>query len=85
MNQFVLTDGFMQVNDAREQLFPATDMKTDSEGEDLAYLRRSLEIQGKKSLDLVQFQRLADFNEQWQRLWRWREKGSTRLLTNKLD
>ncbi len=67
MNQFVLTDGFMQENDAREQLFPATDMKTDSEEENLAYLWRSLEIQGKKSLDLVQFQRLADFNEQWQR------------------
>jgi len=71
---------YMQENDAHERLFLATNMRTDSEQEDLAYLRRSLEIQGKKSLDLVQLQRPADFDEQWQRLRRWKEMGLTRHI-----
>ena len=71
---------YMQENNAHEQLFLATNMKTDSEEEDLAYLRRSLEIQGKKSLDLVQLQRPSDFDEQWQRLRRWKEMGLTRHI-----
>jgi len=53
---------YMQENDAHGQLFLATNMRTDSEEGDLAYPRRSLEIQGKKSLDLVQLQRPADFD-----------------------
>lgn len=71
---------YMQENDAHEQLFLATNMRTDSEQKDLAFLRRSLQIQGKKSLDLVQLQRPADFDKQWQRLRRWKEMGLTRHI-----
>ena len=71
---------YMQENDAHESLFLATNMRTDSEQEDLAYLRKSLEIQGKKSLDLVQLQRPAEFDLQWQRLRKWKEMGLTRHI-----
>ncbi|MCH7854540.1 MAG: aldo/keto reductase [Proteobacteria bacterium] len=71
---------YMQENDAHEKLFLAANMRTESEQEDLAYLRKSLEIQGKKSLDLVQLQRPVDFDGQWRRLRRWKEMGLTRHI-----
>jgi diketogulonate reductase-like aldo/keto reductase len=71
---------YLQEHDPRPKLFLATNMRTNSEEDDLAYLRQSLEIQGKESLDLVQLQRPTDFDKQWARLRNWKDKGLTRHI-----
>ncbi len=71
---------YMREFNAHDKLFLATNMRTDSEATDLAYLRRSLEIQGKESLDLVQLQRPGNFAEQWRRLREWKDRGLTRHI-----
>ena len=76
----LMTGRYMKENDAQNKLFLANNMSTQSEEEDLAYIRNAKEIQGKETLDLILLPRPADFDEQWRRLRQWKDMGLTRYI-----
>jgi diketogulonate reductase-like aldo/keto reductase len=76
----IVTGRYMEEKGAHDKIFLATNMNTDTEDEDLAFIRRALEIQGKESLDLILLPRPANFDDQWRRLRKWKEMGLTRHI-----
>lgn len=76
----LMTGRYMKENDAHDKIFLANNMSTHSEEEDLAYIRKAMEIQGKETLDLILLPRPAEFDEQWRRLRQWKEMGLTRHI-----
>lgn len=76
----LMTGRYMKENDAHDKIFLANNMSTHSEAEDLAYIRKAMEIQGKETLDLILLPRPAEFDEQWRRLRQWKDRGLTRHI-----
>lgn len=76
----LMTGRYMKENDAHDKIFLANNMNTHSEEEDLAYIRKAMEIQGKETLDLILLPRPAEFDEQWRRLRQWKDRGLTRHI-----
>lgn len=76
----LMTGRYMKENDAHDKIFLANNMSTHSEEEDLAYIRKAMEIQGKETLDLILLPRPAEFDEQWRRLRQWKDRGLTRHI-----
>jgi diketogulonate reductase-like aldo/keto reductase len=63
-----------------DQLFLATNLRSDSAESDLAAIETAKQAQGKPVLDILQLARPGDFAAQWRRMKRWKEEGHAKYI-----
>lgn len=63
-----------------DDLFLATNIRTETGDADLATIDVAKKTQGKPVLDMLQLARPDDFNAQWKRIVRWKEEGHAKYI-----
>lgn len=71
---------FMNQRNAHEELFLGTNVFSTAIDETLKEIHQARQVQGKKTLDLVQVRSLDGLDRQWSELLEWKEAGLTRYV-----
>jgi len=71
---------YARENSAHDDLFLATNVRTETAEADLRAIEAAKQQQGKPVLDMLQLARPDDFNEQWKRMLRWKEEGHAKYI-----
>ena len=79
LSQRVLAQ-FMNQRNAHEELFLGTNVFSTAIDETLKEIHQARQVQGKKTLDLVQVRILDGLDRQWSELLEWKEAGLTRYV-----
>lgn len=71
---------YARENSAHDELFLATNLRTETSELDLAAIDEAKKTQGKPVLDMLQLARPDEFNVQWKRMLRWKEEGHAKYI-----
>ncbi len=71
---------FMNQRNAHRDLFLGTNVFRSAKDETLTEIHQARQLQGKKTLDLVQVRSLDGLDRQWSKLLEWKEAGLTRYV-----
>ena len=71
---------YARENSAHDDLFLATNIRTETSEADLATIDVAKRTQGKAVLDMLQLARPDDFNAQWKRIVRCKEEGHAKYI-----
>lgn len=71
---------YARENSSHDELFLATNIRTETSDADLATIAVAKKTQGKPVLDMLQLARPDNFNAQWKRIVRWKEEGHAKYI-----
>lgn len=71
---------YARENSAHDDLFLATNIRTETSAADLAAIEVAKKVQGKPVLDMLQLARPDDFSAQWKRIVRWKDEGHAKYI-----